>query len=127
MVHACEAIARAPCGDSGKCAYGLSLTRRAALRATLFLSIRAGARVVKLREGLFGLSFIAIYVTLDWLSFIHPMAGFNITPRYRRSAARLCSYPAGERRQGLINFSISWRKPDVTKSCQGKSSGRLFG
>jgi len=27
-----------------------------------------------------GLVFVAGYVTLDWLSFIHPLAGFNITP-----------------------------------------------
>jgi signal transduction histidine kinase len=36
--------------------------------------------MVKLRETVLGLCFVAVYVALDWLSFIHPMEGFNITP-----------------------------------------------
>jgi two-component system sensor kinase FixL len=35
---------------------------------------------VKPREALFSAAFIAGYVGLDWLSYIHPMEGFNITP-----------------------------------------------
>src|SRR5690349_3628287 len=32
------------------------------------------------RELLFAPLFVAVYVALDWMSFIHPLAGFNITP-----------------------------------------------
>jgi signal transduction histidine kinase len=37
-------------------------------------------RAPTVRELAFGLAFLAVYVALDWMSFIHPLSGFNITP-----------------------------------------------
>ena len=35
---------------------------------------------VTARKAAFGFAFVAVYAMLDWLSFIHPLEGFNITP-----------------------------------------------
>lgn len=55
------------------------LPDRGALQS-LSIASPAFAPPAELRKVFLALVFVAGYVALDWLSFIHPMEGFNITP-----------------------------------------------
>jgi hypothetical protein len=52
------------------------------LRSTQTMQLRAAAfpGIVDANKAIIGVSYVAAYVALDWVSFIEPSASINITP-----------------------------------------------
>jgi hypothetical protein len=52
------------------------------LNSTQAIRLRTAASpgIVDAHKAIVGLSYVAAYVTLDWVSFIEPYAHFDITP-----------------------------------------------
>ena len=52
------------------------------LRSAQTMQLRAAAfpGIVDANKAIIGVSYVAAYVALDWVSFIEPYASFNITP-----------------------------------------------